>query len=330
MTDTILVTGAAGFIGSHLVDRLLADGKVVVGIDSFEDYYPRAYKDANLEGARESSRFRLIEASIGDLVAPDAGERFGVTLDELTESASLVYHLAAQPGVRGSWGTRFDVYTRNNILATQQLLESCRPRPPRKLIYSSSSSVYGNTVDLPVREDSPCRPISPYGVTKLAGEHLVRLYATDFAVPGVVVRFFTVYGPRQRPDMAFHRFIRAIMGGELLQVFGDGEQTRDFTYVDDIVRGLVLAADAPRGDTFNLGGGSRVSLLKAIETLQHEIGKPATVQSGSRQAGDVTDTWADLSKAKSVLGYNPTSSLKVGLAAECRWLSTVPFQQEGE
>ena len=252
-----LVTGAAGFIGSHLVDRLLADGYEVVGVDSFEDYYPRPFKEANLVAARASERFTLVEQSLLELgrdatggataAGASAGDVEGPpALDGLLAGVDCVFHLAAQAGVRASWGASFSIYTDNNVLATQFLLEACRRTDVPKVVYASSSSVYGDTDRLPMREDAVCLPVSPYGVTKLAGEHLCRLYHKNHGVPAVALRFFTVYGPRQRPDMAFHRFLRAMTEGRELNVFGAGDQTRDFTFVDDIVDGDPARPARPR------------------------------------------------------------------------------------
>jgi len=241
----IVVTGCAGFIGSHLTDRLLADGHTVVAIDSFEDYFPRALKEANLAGARANPAFTLHEANILELAAeaapggPGGGVR-GSALAALLRDCACVYHVAAQAGVRASWGSSFEVYTRNNVLATQQLLEACVAAAVPKVIYASSSSVYGDQDELPLREDMVPRPRSPYGVTKLAGEHLCGLYHANHGLDAVALRFFTVYGPRQRPDMGFHKFITAMLKGREIVIYGDGTQTRDFTYVDDIVEGLVL------------------------------------------------------------------------------------------
>ena len=290
-----MVTGAAGFIGSHLSDRLLADGYAVVGIDSFEDYYPRAIKEANLAGARANPAFMLHEANILDLAAeaapggPEASGVDGSALAALLRDCACVYHVAAQAGVRASWGSSFEVYTRNNVLATQQLLEACVAAAVPKVIYASSSSVYGDQDELPLREDMVPRPRSPYGVTKLAGEHLCGLYHANHGLDAVALRFFTVYGPRQRPDMGFHKFITAMLKGREIVIYGDGTQTRDFTYVDDIVEGLVLAQKAPAGAVMNLGGGNRVSLLEAIATLGELAGtEPKLIRQGV-EAGDVRD-----------------------------------------
>jgi nucleoside-diphosphate-sugar epimerase len=315
----VVVTGAAGFIGSHLVDRLLADGCEVVGIDSFEDYYPRALKEANLAGARSSDRFTLVTDNLLDLAASD-GDRRESRLAGLFADAACVVHLAAQAGVRSSWGRSFRVYTENNVLATQLVLEACHEVGVPKLVYASSSSVYGDTDRLPMREDATCCPVSPYGVTKLAGEQLCRLYHRNYGVAAVSLRFFTVYGPRQRPDMAFHIFLRALFEGRPLEVYGEGNQTRDFTFVSDIVEGIVLAMDGRDGAVYNLGGGSRVTLLEAIRTLESASGCDARLAGEAVQAGDVKHTWADISLAADELGFAPRVSLGEGLQREARWL----------
>jgi len=327
MTETVIVTGCAGFIGSHLTDRLLGDGCTVVGIDSFEDYYPRAVKEANLRSARADPAFTLHEANLLELAAraapggPEAGGAEGSALAALLRGCACVYHLAAQAGVRASWGSSFDVYTRNNVLATQQLLEACVAAEVPKVIYASSSSVYGDQDELPLREDMVPRPRSPYGVTKLAGEHLCGLYHANHGLDAVSLRFFTAYGPRQRPDMAFHKFIRAILEGREIVMYGDGTQTRDFTYVTDIVEGLILARSAPPGAVMNVGGGNRVSLTEAIATLGEVMGVQPRLDVRPAEAGDVRDTWADTSLAARLTGYRPTTTLADGLAQESAWLA---------
>ena len=316
----VVVTGAAGFIGSHLVDRLLADGCDVVGVDSFEDYYPRPYKEANLVGARSSDRFSLVTDNLLALASGGGAGEGESRLVGLLADADCVVHLAAQAGVRASWGQSFRIYTENNVLATQLVLEACRAAGVPKLVYASSSSVYGDTDQLPMREDANCRPVSPYGVTKLAGEQLCRLYYRNHGVPTVSLRFFTVYGPRQRPDMAFNIFLRALLEGRPLEIYGEGNQTRDFTFVSDIVEGIVLATQGRDGAVYNLGGGSRVTLLEAIGTLESASGCKAQVKGESVQAGDVKHTWADLSLATEELGYAPRVLLDEGLRREAEWL----------
>lgn len=316
-----VVTGCAGFIGSSLTDRLLAEGWEVVGIDSFEDYYARDLKEANLSEARRSPAFNLVEADLVGLGSPDGAPDAAAALRKIIASCDHVYHLAAQPGVRGSWGRMFETYVRNNVLATQLLLECARDVGVSSFVFASSSSVYGDEVSLPMDERAECRPFSPYGVTKLAAEHLARLYARNFGLPAVCLRFFTVYGPRQRPDMAFNRFIRAALDERPIRMYGDGTQTRDFTFVSDIVDGVVAAPAAPSGTVLNLGGGCRVSLTEALETLGSVMGRPIRIERSEAQPGDVTDTWAAVERARETIGYEPRVDLASGLAAECRWLS---------
>jgi UDP-glucose 4-epimerase len=241
-----LVTGCAGFIGSHLTDRLLSEGYDVIGIDCFTDYYSRSIKEANIQDALRNPRFIFIEQDI-------------IEMDAFPE-AEYVFHQAAQAGVRASWGSNFSIYTRNNIEATQKLLEWYKDKPLTKFVYASSSSVYGDA-PLPMREDMRPEPVSPYGVTKLAAEHLCYLYWKNYGVPTVSLRYFSVYGPRQRPDMGINKFVSAILENLTITVFGDGNQTRDFTYISDIVEANVLAAKfSENGIVFNIGGGSRISV----------------------------------------------------------------------
>lgn len=306
-----LVTGCAGFVGSHLTDRLLADGHQVVGVDSFNDYYPRFDKERNLTFARRLARFTLHDVDI-----------LTVPLETLLDGVEIVFHQAAQAGVRFSWGTQFDVYTRNNILATQRLLEACKSLPTlRRFVYASSSSVYGNAPALPVRESGATHPVSPYGVSKLAAEYLCSLYHDNFGVPTVSLRYFTVYGARQRPDMAFHRFIAAAFHGNLITVHEDGRQTRDFTHVSDIVQANILAANTPEavGHVYNIAGGSRVTLQHTLDLMQGLVGRTLRIAYGPKQAGDVRDTYADISRARRDLGYSPEKHLEAGLKDEIAW-----------
>jgi len=305
-----LVTGAAGFVGSSLVDRLLADGHEVVGVDCFLDYYPRERKQRNLRNALSCQRFSFHERSLVD-----------GALDELLDGVRWVFHQAAQAGVRSSWGNDFRIYSDNNVYATQRLLEHCKRASIEKFVYASSSSVYGDTDDLPMRENSPTRPVSPYGVTKLAAEHLVWLYWKNFALPTVSLRYFTVYGPRQRPDMAFHRFVRAVLEGQELVLYGDGSQSRDFTFIDDIVEAnLAAAASELSGEVFNIGGGSRRSVNDVIATIGRVIGCQPKVRRLEVQKGDVRHTAADTSRARSLLGYDPLVGLDTGIEREVAWL----------
>ena len=310
-SHTSLVTGAAGFIGSHLCERLLAGGHRVIGLDSFTDYYPRAAKEANLASLRSREGFRFVEADLGR-----------VDLEPIVAEADYIFHQAGQPGVRPSWGKDFDVYVDGNIRATQRLLERARAAGRVKcLVYASSSSVYGETRELPLREDSPTRPYSPYGVTKLAAEHLCSLYHANYGLPTVSLRYFTVYGPRQRPDMGFRRFIHAALEDRPIVVYGDGEQTRDFTFVADAVEANWLAvAPGAVGQVFNIGGGSRCSVNQVLRTLEEILDRPIRREPGPPQPGDVSHTWADTRRAKEVLGFAPAVSLREGLVLEVAWM----------
>jgi UDP-glucose 4-epimerase len=310
----VVVTGAAGFIGSHLCERLLADGHHVVGIDCFTDYYGREQKEQNLAAVRSHGRFEFVEADL-----------FEADLQPMLRDASAVYHLAGQPGVRPSWGSQFDRYVRDNVVATQRLLEAVKELPIRRLVFASSSSVYGDAEMFPTRETSLPRPVSPYGVTKLAAEHLVLLYAKNFGVPATAVRYFTVYGPRQRPDMGFARFMDALSAGREIEVFGDGEQTREFTYVSDAVDGTVKAAHADVvGQVFNLGGGSRVTINRVLATLE-DISRIKVFRHNLPAApGDPRHTGASINLARERLGWEPRVSLREGLTRQWEW-----FQQNG-
>ncbi len=305
-----LVTGAAGFIGSHLSRRLLKEGLAVTGVDSFTDYYPRWIKEKNLSPLKDESRFSFIEEDINSL-----------DLDQHLAGIDCVFHMAAQAGVRASWGQSFSDYIRNNIEATQKLLEKSKELPLHRFVYASSSSVYGHCPELPMSESSPLLPYSPYGVTKLAGENLCYLYAKNYGVPTISLRFFTVYGPGQRPDMAFHKFSKAASENKPIPVFGTGEQTRDFTYIDDIVDALfVCITYGQSGETFNLGGGNR-KMLKDLFPLFEEIcEKKISIKWEEKQKGDVPHTLADIQKAKKALGYNPKTSIDEGLNEEWRWI----------
>ncbi|MEW6096331.1 MAG: NAD-dependent epimerase/dehydratase family protein [bacterium] len=306
-----LVTGCAGFVGSHLSEKLIELGYQVKGIDSFLDYYPRKIKEDNLKNLLNSKDFSFIEA---DILKAD--------LSTLLDGVEYIFHEAAQAGVRASWGKSFEVYTQNNILTTQTLLEAAKESPQlKKFVYASSSSIYGDTDILPMREDGIPKPVSPYGVSKLAGEHLCYLYFKNFGVPTVSLRYFTVYGPRQRPDMAFNKFISAILKNKEIQIYGSGKQTRDFTFVADIVDATIQASkiDA-NGDVFNIGGGSRVTVTEVINLIGEILGKPAKTEYTQTQHGDVLHTWANISKAQKILQYNPKVNLKEGLKEEIAWL----------
>lgn len=305
-----LVTGAAGFIGSTLTDRLLSQGADVVGIDCFTDYYPRALKERNLAAARQSPRFRFVEDDL-----------LGTDLDALLDGVTHIFHLAAQAGVRKSWGRDFGVYVHNNIAASQRLLEACAGRPLDRFVYASTSSVYGDDAPIPMREDQRLQPLSPYGVSKLAAEHLGHLYHVNHGLPFVALRYFTVYGPRQRPDMGFHRFLTAAMDGRPLTRYGDGEQTRDFTFVADAVTGTVAAGTrGVPGRVYNLGGGARVTVNDVFAMIGRLVGEPIAIDQQPPQKGDMRDTYADTSRAATDLGFAPSVTLEQGLAEEYAWL----------
>jgi UDP-glucose 4-epimerase len=309
-----LVTGVAGFIGSTLTERLLANGADVVGIDCFTDYYSPQVKRRNLSALSAFPRFRFVEECV------EAAD-----LKAMVADRTHVFHLAAQPGVRKSWGTDFHIYTKCNITATQMLLEACVGLPIERLVYASSSSVYGDDVAMPMREDARPQPISPYGVSKLAAEHLCHLYAVTSGVPAVSLRYFTVYGPRQRPDMGFHRFLRAAIGGQPITVYGDGEQTRDFTFVADAVAATIAAAErGVPGRVYNIGGGSRVSINHVLEIIGRVTGRRLLLTIDPAQKGDMRHTYADTTLAHADLGFVPTVDLEAGLTAEYRWLAENP------
>ncbi len=298
-----LVTGAAGFVGSHLSRRLLELGCRVTGIDCFTDYYDRRLKENNATSLLEAKGFKLLEADLADIAS------------SRVKDVDIVFHQAAQAGVRASWGKEFSHYTRHNVLATQRLLEWARDSKPERFVYASSSSVYGHTGKLPMHEDDLPRPLSPYGVTKLAAEHLCNLYYQNFAVPAVSLRYFTVYGPAQRPDMAFHRFIKAINEDEQIVIYGSGEQTRDFTYIDDIITANLSAALSPNaaGRVYNIGGGSRISVNGVLSILKKLSGKKLSIKYEPVQAGDPPHTFADTSRAKKEIAFSPAVSLQAGL-----------------
>jgi UDP-glucuronate 4-epimerase len=309
----VVVTGVAGFIGSHLAEALVERGHEVVGIDCFTPAYPPSEKRRNLEGLLGHPGFRLVE---GDLVT--------LALDAWLEGATVVFHQAAQPGVRGSWGRDFAVYVHHNILATQCLLEACARTGVRRLVAASSSSVYGDAPVYPTTEESITRPVSPYGVTKLASEHLCLAYArpgvSDLSV--ATLRYFTVYGPRQRPDMAFRRFLDAAYAGRPIVVYGDGEQTRDFTHVDDAVQANLLAMTAPvQAEAINVGGGRRITVNEVLELIGRSSGRRLKIERAEPQPGDARHTGADGTRAEALLGYTPQVGLEDGIAGEAAWVA---------
>lgn len=306
-----LVTGAAGFIGSTLVSRLTSDGHDVVGIDSFTPYYDRRIKESNLHRAA-SPMLTFVDGDLND-----------IALEPLLEGVDVVFHLAGQPGVRSSWGGGFAEYTAANIGATQRLLEASAnvARPPR-VVYASSSSVYGDAESYPTREDALPQPRSPYGVTKLAGEHLVGLYAARHGLPTTALRFFTVYGPGQRPDMAFTRFLRAAVAGRPISLYGSGEQIRDFTYVDDIVDALVRAGSASTapGLVLNVSGGGSHSVNEVLAMIGDLTGAALVIEREAVAPGDVSRTAADISAITRALDWAPRTALRDGLAAQLAWV----------
>jgi nucleoside-diphosphate-sugar epimerase len=308
-----IVTGAAGFIGSHLSRRLLREKHFVVGIDALTDDYPRWIKERNLAPLLGDKNFEFVAKDLNDLDLPDVLSR-----------AEAVFHLAAKAGVRSSWGKNFDLYVKNNILNTQRILEAAKHASLKKLVFASSSSVYGACPDLPMKEVSPVAPLSPYGVTKLAAEKLCELYFRNYGLPAVSLRFFTVYGPGQRPDMAFHVFLKAVLEGGEVTVFGDGRQTRDFTFVDDIVEAALAALHSgPPGQVYNIGGGHRETLEDLFPLLEEVCRRTIKVRRVDRQKGDVPDTWAAIDKAGRDLGYAPRTPLAAGLRQEWEWVQSL-------
>ncbi len=305
-----MVTGCAGFIGSHLSERLLNDGWTVTGIDALTDYYDRRIKRLNLKSLLSHPRFRFVRTDLNRLDA----------LPYL-KKVEVVFHEAAQPGVRDSWGETFHIYMECNIRATQRLLESSKGlRNIKKFVFASSSSVYGNASSFPMRETDSCLPFSPYGVTKLASENLCRLYHANYGVPTVSLRYFTVYGPRQRPDMGFHRFIQSALQRRPIRIFGDGRQSRDFTFVSDIIDANLAAARRGKpGAVYNLGGGSRIVLREALGIIEKKAGVPLKLSFERKVNGDVDRTDADTTRARREMGFKPRTGLGDGLAAQVAW-----------
>jgi len=307
----IIVTGAAGFIGSWLSERLLTLGHEVTGVDCLTDYYAPAIKRKNVQEALKNPRFTFLEQDLLEIDLP-----------KLLDGCEIIFHQAAQAGVRASWGRSFETYTNNNVLATQRLLEAAKELPLKRFIFASSSSIYGDAENIPVTEGEPARPVSPYGVTKLAAENLCRLYHKNFGVPTVSLRYFTVFGPRQRPDMAFHKFIKAMVRDEPIPVFGSGDQTRDFTFIEDAVAANMLAMEMGRdGAVYNIGGGSRITLNDAIALLEGIVGKKAKRDQSASQKGDVLHTWSDTSLAQEELGFKAQYDLEKGLRKEVEWFT---------
>jgi len=306
-----LVTGEAGFVGSHLTDSLLERGDAVLGVDCFTPYYAAADKERNLAAARSHGHFEFVEADLRT-----------VAIEPLLDGVDLVFHQAAQAGVRLSWSGGFADYVGHNALATQRLLEAVvAARPAARVVYASSSSVYGNQARYPTTETDLPRPFSPYGVTKLAAEHLCSLYAENWGVSTVSLRYFTVFGPRQRPDMAIHRLCEAAIHGTAFPRYGDGSQIREFTYVDDIVRGNLLAAarDVVPGTYCNLAGGGEITVSALIDLVGDLAGAPVKVDEQPVMAGDSFRNGGAIDRARELLGWEPETSLRDGVSAQLAW-----------
>jgi len=298
-----LVTGVAGFIGSHIAETLVNKGNYVVGIDSFTDYYDEKIKQENLSSLTQDKRFRLVKKDIVNF-----------NLKKILRKVEYVFHEAAQPGVRSSWGTNFQVYLRNNVLATQRLLEALKSIALKKFIFASSSSIYGDSEDSILSETTIPHPISPYGATKLAAEKLCYLYNKNYGIPIITLRYFTVYGPRQRPDMAFHKFIKAMLKDDEIEIFGDGNQLRDFTHVNDVVDANIAAAETDIDwGIFNIGSGTQISINKVIDVIGEILDVEPEVKYTEKVEGDMRQTLADIKRASSSLGYRPSISLSDGL-----------------
>jgi UDP-glucuronate 4-epimerase len=308
----VLITGAAGFIGSHLTERLLARGDCLLGLDDFNDYYDPAIKRRNVAEALKNERFKLYEADICD----EAALRHIFEL----ERPDVVVHLAARAGVRPSLKDP-NLYHRVNVIGGQHVLDACRDIRPSHLVFASSSSVYGGSTDVPFKEDNPVhRPISPYAATKRMNELQAHVYSHVYGLNVTMLRFFTVYGPRQRPDMAIHMFTKAILEGKPVAMFGDGSMRRDYTYIDDVIDGLVRCVDRPfRYEIFNLGEHHTTSLRELIDLIAKHCGKPARIEQKPKQPGDVEITYADIDHAREMLGYNPQFTMDEGIARYVAW-----------
>ena len=307
----VLVTGAAGFIGSHLVDALLARGHEVLGVDCFTDYYPRPVKEQNLSLARAHQRFTFAEA---DLRTAD--------LEALTSQVDAVIHEAAMGGLLRSW-TWFPEYLSCNVLGTQRLLEACRDTAVSNYVHASTSSVYGR--DSSAAEDRTPQPDSPYGVTKLAGEHLVEAYHRNFGVPFTILRYYSIYGPRQRPDMGYHVFIDSVLHNREIVILGSGRQTRGNTFVDDCVAATVAALDrGPTGLAINIGGGEEISALDAVQLIGRLAGREPRIVYGPARPGEQAQALADIARAKSVLNWQPKVGIVEGMTRQFAWQERLP------
>lgn len=308
----VLITGAAGFIGSHLAEHFVGKGNTVVGVDCFTDYYRRSIKERNISSLMASNKFVLRPL---DLACNDLSD-----LNDLFPAPPIVFHLAAEPGVRNASISDLGDYLKNNVLATARLLSWCADLVPLKVVYVSTSAVYGDSRLLPATEDNPARPISVYGATKLTCENLCHVYWREHGIPVSIVRLFTVFGPRQRPDMAFCRFLSAVARGLDIDLRGEGDQTRDFTYVTDAVNGIARSVNCPDGEIVNIGSGNSYSLKDAIRVIERVAGKEARVRVCRRHRCDMMHTLADISKAKVVIGYEPQIDLVEGLTKQMVWM----------
>lgn len=309
--EKCLVTGCAGFIGSHLAEKLINLGYEVIGVDAFCDSYSPAIKRRNLANllSSKSKKFTLLEQDLNK-----------INLKKILEGVDYIFHQAASAGVRKSWGADFDLYVKNNIFATQKLLEAAKNKPLKKIVFASSSSVYGDS-PLPMKETNVLKPLSPYGVTKLASENLCYLYWKNYKLPVINLRYFTVYGPRQRPDMSLFLFIKGILQNREIVVYGDGKQTRDFTYISDVIQANLLAMQCPRlGECFNIGGGTQMAINKVIGLVEKLIGRKARIRYADVQQGDVEHTLADTLKAQKILRFQPQFDFNQGLNEEIKWL----------
>lgn len=313
-----VVTGVAGFIGSQLAEALGARGDEVVGVDAFSPYYSVKRKRANLDALVDDDTFTLVEGDINEL-----------DLEALLDGADVVFHLAGQPGVRASWGQEFDVYLAQNVLTTQKLLEAVKAMNIERFVLASSSSVYGRAERFPTRESDMPRPVSPYGVTKAAAEQLCHLYEKAFGINSVILRYFTIFGPRQRPDMLFSRFIASALDRRSLTIIGDGRQSRDFTYVADAVAATIAAAETGiPGRTYNIAGGRRATVLEVVELLEKLVGRPLARDHVDPVPGDPRKTGADTSAAKRDLAYSPSVTLEDGLARQLEHDRSEPALEE--
>lgn len=311
-----LVTGAAGFIGSHLCEALLAEGHTVRGVDAFTPAYDTDVKQRNVRTVSADPEFDLVRTDLRT-----------AELAPLLDGVDVVFHLAGQPGVRPSWAAGFRPYVEHNVVATQRLLDAAQQhRTLHRFVYASSSSVYGNAARYPTRETDTPRPHSPYGVTKLAGEHMCAVYGANCGVPTTMLRYFTVYGPRQRPDMGIHRFVAAALLGMPLPVFGDGTQVRDFTFVADVVAATLRAgtADLTPGTVVNVAGGSSISVNELIDVVERETGKTVAISRLPQQAGDVRATGGAIEVADELLGWRPRVRIEDGVAAQVAWQRQAP------